>query len=233
LQNHQLPSSSSGLPWSANRGAPSHGGAGDLGHKGLGELGKRGRRPRGTRGVAHLGQRRRRDGRRRTGMAAGSGSHGRRHSGGSPAMRNGASCSARHEETPWWHRFALGDGGCDESAAAALWTAARGSACSGGGASRAMRSRLGFAGSSVRGFIGARAAAVQGAHAKDSRPASPGRGGLWLGEMGLAGPGHRAGGRGSERVGPSGSAQTERIVFLFFSNLFLMPKQFLKNLEIV
>jgi hypothetical protein len=75
------PSSSSGLPWSANREAPSYGGVGDLGHKGLGELGKRGRRPRGTPGAAHLG-------RGGTGrwpaavfMAAGSGSHGRRCSG--------------------------------------------------------------------------------------------------------------------------------------------------------
>jgi hypothetical protein len=40
-----------------------------------------------------------RDGWRRTGMAAGSGSHGRRRSGGSPATENGAACSARHEET--------------------------------------------------------------------------------------------------------------------------------------
>jgi hypothetical protein len=71
---------------------------------------------------------------------------------------------------PRWHRFALGGGGCDESAAAALWPAARSSAWSGGRASRAMRSRLAFAGCSVCGFIGARAAVVQGAHAKDSRP---------------------------------------------------------------
>jgi hypothetical protein len=51
--------------------------------------------------------------------------------------------------------------------------------------------------------------------------------------MGPAGPGHRVGGRGSERDGPSGSAQTEGIVFLFFSNLFLMLETIPENLEIV
>jgi hypothetical protein len=55
---------------------------------------------------------------------------------------------------------------------------------------------------------------------------SPGRGGLWLGQMGLAGPGHQAGGRGSERVGPSGSAQTERIVFFeFIFNAKTIPEK--------
>jgi hypothetical protein len=38
--------------------------------------------------------------------------------------------------------------------------------------------------------------------------------GLWLGHMGLAGPGYRAGGCGSERVGPTGSAQKDMIGFL-------------------
>jgi hypothetical protein len=36
---------------------------------------------------------------------------------------------------------------------------------------------------------------------------------------------------GPKRVGPSGSARSKRIVFFFFSNLFLMRKQFQKKLE--
>jgi hypothetical protein len=48
--------------------------------------------------------------------------------------------------------------------------------------------------------------------------------------MGLGGLGGRA---GAGWVEPMGSAQSGRVGFVFFSNLFLMRKQFQKNLEIV
>jgi hypothetical protein len=52
---------------------------------------------------------------------------------------------------------------------------------------------------------------------------SPVGGRHWLGPYGLyAG----CSGLGRRWIGPSGSAQTERIGFLFFSNLVLMQKQF-------
>jgi hypothetical protein len=38
--------------------------------------------------------------------------------------------------------------------------------------------------------------------------------------MGLGGPGGRAGAGGLERVGPSGSAHSSRIVFSFFEFIF-------------
>jgi hypothetical protein len=51
--------------------------------------------------------------------------------------------------------------------------------------------------------------------------------------MGLGGPGGRvgAGAGGPERVGPSGSAHSRRIVV--FSNLFSMPETIPENAEIV
>jgi hypothetical protein len=74
-------------------------------------------------------------------------------------------------------------------------------------------------------------AACRSRHGRRGRPTAaawtPGRGCLWLSQMGFAGPGYRAGGPGSERVGPTGSAQKDRIGFVF-SNLFLMQKQFQK-----
>jgi hypothetical protein len=51
--------------------------------------------------------------------------------------------------------------------------------------------------------------------------------------MGLGGPGSQAGAGGPERVGPSGSVRSSGIDFSPFLNLFLMRKQFQKNLEIV
>jgi hypothetical protein len=75
-----------------------------------------------------------RDGRQRTGMAAGSGSRGRRRFGGPLATENGTTSSARHEETSG------GVGLLREAAVAAVaahWPAARGSALSGGGARQA------------------------------------------------------------------------------------------------
>jgi hypothetical protein len=57
-------------------------------------------------------------------------------------------------------------------------------------------------------------AACRARHGRRGRPTtvawSPGRGGLLLSQMGFARPGYRVGGRGSERVGPTGSAQTDR-----------------------
>jgi hypothetical protein len=89
--------------------------------------------------------------------------------------------------------------------------------------SRARRGRgLGFAGLGCR-YRGARDASCPGA-------AAP-----WVPRpMGLGGPGGRpsAGAGGPERVGPSGSARSSRMGFVF-SNLFLMQKQFQKSLKIV
>jgi hypothetical protein len=62
--------------------------------------------------------------------------------------------------------------------------------------------------------------AGHGAHAKNALAAALAMRPLW--PMGLSGPGGRA---GADWVGPTGSAQTGRIGFLFFTNLFLMRKQ--------
>jgi hypothetical protein len=75
-----------------------------------------------------------------------------------------------------------------------------------------------------RGSRGARRTAPPFIGARDARPpwrARQGKGqrrrrgghGLWLGQMGLAGPGNWAGKCGSERVEPTGSAQKDRIGF--------------------
>jgi hypothetical protein len=62
-------------------------------------------------------------------------------------------------------------------------------------------------------------------HGGQGRPAAACHGSAW--PMGLGGPGGWA---GAGRVGPSGSDRSSRIGFSFFSNLFLMRKQFQKNL---
>jgi hypothetical protein len=49
--------------------------------------------------------------------------------------------------------------------------------------------------------------------------------------MGFAGPGYRAGGRWSERVGPTGSAQKDRIGFVFLFELIFNAKTIPEILE--
>jgi hypothetical protein len=72
-------------------------------------------------------------------------------------------------------------------------------------------------------FIGARARGCLGTHAQVKGPAAA-RPGAWLAwPMGLGGPGGwaSAGAGGPERVGPSGSARSRRIVFFsFFQFIF-------------
>jgi hypothetical protein len=119
--------------WGAGVAAPATWRAGSSGKKG-----EMGRRQRGTCGAAHLG-------RRRAERWPAADMHGswlglpwaaalRRISG------DGKRCSmfSSTRGNLWWHRFAPGGGGCDESVVAvAHWPAASGLAWSGGGARQA------------------------------------------------------------------------------------------------
>jgi hypothetical protein len=167
----------------------------------LGAWVRRGKR-RGDRGE-HMGLLtldggRRRDGRRRTGMAVGSGSHGRRRSGGPPTTENGAVCSARHEET---------SGGVGLLREVAVATNRRrrrtGRRRRAGAGQGAGQRRLGHAGGSGgAALIGARTPrcprrARPGRLAAAAPAVAPSASGRWA----SCGP------SGLERVGPSGSAR--------------------------
>jgi hypothetical protein len=105
----------------------------------------------------------------------------------------------------------------------------------GGGLGREAGRRLGQGAARGLAFYGGRGAGALGAHAQaSSRRRPPGHapwpncGGLWRAQLGRSG----AGADGPERFGPSGSARSSRIVFLFF-RIYFNAKTIQKNLEIV
>jgi hypothetical protein len=127
----------------------------------------------------------------------------------------------------WGWRFAPGGPRAGESRRRSERTPSPGGGAAqavGGPAVRARDTgrRLGFAGARGAAFIGTGPEAFLARTPRTGQRQAPCRGGgLWLGQMGLAGPSHRAGGRGSERVGILGPAQTERVVlYIFFEFIF-------------
>jgi hypothetical protein len=103
------------------------------------------------------------------------------------------------------------------NASGAVWSG-------GGGGLRAARGQGGAQGDDLgqgRAAPGSASPFYGDARSRPRRRRCPGRRGLWP-RAGWAPPGQAA---GPERVGPSGSARSSRVDFLFFSNLFLMRKQ--------